>query len=144
MPWVASEACCRNTLSPAILQMSMGIVRRWPGGWGFGISIEQIASCWEDFLGGRRWGSLQAKMVFMIGMYWCARSPETESIRIRGFKVAGWVRFGSEGAKSGSAVVLVEVVVERAMDCLLIYVSARVRAPAMEVVGVRDSGDVVL
>lgn len=83
-------------------------------------------------------------MVFMIGMYWCARSPETERIKIRGFKVAGWIRFGSEGAKSGSAVVLVEVVVERAMDCLLMYVSARVRAPAMEVVGVRDSGDVVL
>ena len=32
MPWVASEACWRNTESPAILQMSMGMVRRWPGG----------------------------------------------------------------------------------------------------------------
>ena len=32
MPWVASEACCKNTESPAILQMSMGMVSRWPEG----------------------------------------------------------------------------------------------------------------
>ena len=63
---------------------------------------------------------LHAKIVFMIGMYWCARSPETERIRMRGFKVAGWMEFGSEGATSGSALVLEDVVVERAMDCLLI------------------------
>lgn len=58
-------------------------------------------------------------MVFMMGMYWCARSPETERIRIRGFKVAGWIEFGSEGAESGSVAVLEDVVVERARDCLL-------------------------
>lgn len=62
---------------------------------------------------------LHAKMVFMIGMYWCARSPDTESMRIRGFKVAGWTEFGSEGTTSGSALVLEDVVLERAMDCLL-------------------------
>ena len=63
-------------------------------------------------------GNEQAKMVFMIGMYWCARSPETERMRIRGFRVAGWIEFGSECARSGSAVVLADVMVVRAMDCL--------------------------
>lgn len=58
-------------------------------------------------------------MVFMMGMYWCARSPDTERIRMRGFNVAGWIEFGSEGARSGSGFVLEDVVVERAMDCLL-------------------------
>lgn len=63
---------------------------------------------------------LQANMVFIIGMYWCARSPETERIRIRGFRVGGCVELGSEGARrSGSVFVLEDVVVERAMDCLL-------------------------
>lgn len=38
---------------------------------------------------------------------------------MRGFKVAGVIEFGSEGATSGSALVLEDVVVERAMDCLL-------------------------
>lgn len=59
-------------------------------------------------------------MVFMMGMYWCARSPETERIRIRGFRVAGWVEVGSEeGAKRGSGFVVEDVMVERARDCLL-------------------------
>ena len=58
-------------------------------------------------------------MVFMMGMYWCARSPETERIRIRGFKVAGCIEFGSEGARRESVLCLEDVVVERAMDCLL-------------------------
>ena len=63
--------------------------------------------------------NLQAKMVFMIGMYWCARSPETERIKMRGFKVAGVIELGSEGATSGSAPALEDVVVEKAIDCLL-------------------------
>ena len=63
--------------------------------------------------------NLQAKMVFMMGMYWCARSPETERIKMRGFKVADWIKLGSAGAMSVSALVLEDVVVERAMDCLL-------------------------
>ena len=63
--------------------------------------------------------SLQAKMVFMMGMYWCARSPDTERMRIRGFKVCGWIEFGSEDARSKSGFVLEDAVVERAMDCLL-------------------------
>ena len=63
--------------------------------------------------------SLQAKMVFMMGMYWCARSPETERMRIRGCRVAGRSELGSEDARSGSELVLEDVAVERAMDCLL-------------------------
>lgn len=39
-------------------------------------------------------------------------------MRIRGFNVAGWIEFGSEGARSGSALVFEDVVVEKAMDCL--------------------------
>ena len=83
-------------------------------------------------------------MVFMMGMYWWARSPETERMRIRGFRAAGWVDVGSEGARRGSGFVLEDAMVERARDCLFMYVRARVRAPAMEVVGVRDEGAVVL
>lgn len=60
MPPVASEACCKKTVSPLILQMSMGICKRW-----------------------------QAKMVFMMGMYWCARSPLTERMRMRAVNVGG-------------------------------------------------------
>lgn len=71
----------------------------------------------------RVWGvyiCLQAKMVFMMGMYWCARSPETERMRIRGFKVAGGVEVGSEeGARRGSGFVVDDVTVARARDCLL-------------------------
>lgn len=59
-------------------------------------------------------------MVFMMGMYWCARSPETERMRIRGFKVAGGVEVGSEeGARRGSGFVVDDVTVARARDCLL-------------------------
>ena len=60
VPWVASDACCKNTVSPAILQMSIGIPRRW-----------------------------DAKMQFMRGMYWAARSPLTERIRIRDCRLGG-------------------------------------------------------
>ncbi len=59
-------------------------------------------------------------MVFMMGMYWCARSPETERIRMRRFSVTDGVEFGSEGGRRGSGFVLEGVVVERAMDCLLV------------------------
>lgn len=73
--------------------MSMGMVRRWPvlregdvSAWvwrfGVGVWIGDVDGYGVDI-------SLQAKMVFMMGMYWCARSPETERMRIRGFKVAG-------------------------------------------------------
>lgn len=121
MPWVASEACWRKTESPAILQMSMGIVRRWPGrGVGWGVSYGGCGG--ERFLRVRGRGCLQANMVFMMGMYWCARSPETERIRMRGFRTGGCVEVGSEevAARSGSGFVLEDVGVERARDCLLV------------------------
>ena len=54
IPFVVSEACCRKTVSPASFNMSIGIRNRWA-----------------------------ANVVFMIGMYWCARSPDTEMTRIR-------------------------------------------------------------
>lgn len=54
MPLVASDACWRKTVSPASFRMSMGIRRR-----------------------------CAAKVVFIIGMYWCARSPETDRTRMR-------------------------------------------------------------
>ena len=60
-------------------------------------------------------------MLFMMGMYWCARSPETERMRIRGFRAAGWVEVGSEGgARRGSGFVFDDAVVERARDCLFV------------------------
>ena len=59
-------------------------------------------------------------MVFIIGMYWCARSPDTERMSIRGFRVAGGVEVGSDGARSGSGFVLEDARVERARDCLLV------------------------
>ena len=40
-------------------------------------------------------------------------------MRIRGFKVAGWVDVGSEGGRSGSAALLEDEIVERVRDCLL-------------------------
>ena len=40
-------------------------------------------------------------------------------MRIRGFKVAGWVDVGSEGERSGSAALLEDETVERLRDCLL-------------------------
>lgn len=48
-------------MSPAIFAMSIGMLRRW-----------------------------QAKMVFMMGMYWCAKSPDTETIRMRDVREGAW------------------------------------------------------
>lgn len=90
-------------MSPAILQMSMGIERRWV-----------------------------AKIVFIMGMYCAARSPLTLRMRMR--EVRG-------GGERLSAVVVVggwELLVgvgEREAVYLLMWVRARVRAPAMAVVG---------
>ena len=47
-------------MSPASFRMSIGIRRRWA-----------------------------AKVVFMMGMYWWARSPETDTTRIRDCKPLG-------------------------------------------------------
>lgn len=57
---MVSEACCRNTVSPASFMMSIGIRSR-----------------------------CAANVVFIIGMYWCARSPETEMTRIRDWRPVG-------------------------------------------------------
>ena len=103
VPFVASEACCKNTVSPEILQMSIGMLRRW-----------------------------QAKIVFIIGIYWAARSPETERIKMRGRSGRAWMVAEEESA--GVALGLVEA----SCCCLLIYVRARVRAPDIAVVGVRE------
>lgn len=58
-------------MSPASLTISIGIRRRW-----------------------------HAKVVFMIGMYWCARSPETLRTRIRDCRPVG-----VEEEESGATVV---------------------------------------
>ena len=111
-------------MSPATLQMSMGMERRW-----------------------------HAKIVFMIGMYWWARSPDTERMRMRGRRVVGRVDcevllllllpVGSAAAVAGFG--NVTLVAAAWLICSrLMCVNARVRAPAMEVVGVRLEGGVVL
>ena len=75
-------------------------------------------------------------MVFMIGIYWCAKSPDTDRINIRD------VREGVCAGALGSTAILVPEG-ERWVLVLLMWVKARVRAPAMEVVGERESGVVV-
>jgi len=54
--------------------------------------------------------------VFMMGMYWCARSPETERIKILGLRGGSW--FASAAAESSGGAIVVEGVV-RARLCLL-------------------------
>lgn len=66
-------------------------------------------------------------MVFMMGIYWCARSPETERMRIRDRSV-GAFRDWWEGFEEAG------IAEERMVVCLLMWVRARVRAPAMDVV----------
>lgn len=86
-------------------------------------------------------------MVFMIGIYWCARSPETDRMKIRarreGFLDGSWEEFASDALL---AAVALEGLVE--LECwiwdLLMWVRARVRAPAMDVVGVREEAWVSL
>ena len=91
-------------------------------------------------------------MVFMIGMYWCARSPETERMKIRGWREDDFppallplpplADVGSEGLVP-PVFVPVDVEVEWLICSRLMWVRARVRAPAMEVVGVKEEGGVV-
>lgn len=97
-------------MSPAILQMSMGIDRRWA-----------------------------AKMQFIIGIYWAARSPLTLRIRMRE------VRADLDGVSRLAVVWLAVGVGERESVVLLIWVRASVSAPAMAVVGLwgRECGGVV-
>lgn len=76
-----------------------------------------------------RW---QAKIEFMIGIYWCARSPLTESMRMR-------ERRGGEADSFDKTGLLVGATEDKRRRCLPTWVSARVRAPAMDVVGIAGS-----
>lgn len=115
MPPVASAACCRNTVSPASFKMSIEMWRRW-----------------------------QAKMLFMIGMYWDARSPDTERIRMREVRPAVeevWsVDVTPLKVPAAEVVVLsvVEVVEGADRVALDMCVRAIVRAPAIIVDGVSE------
>ena len=53
----------------------------------------------------RRW---HANIVFIIGIYWCARSPLTERMRMRGLRGGG----AESGFREGSVVEVVGAVVE--------------------------------
>ena len=75
-------------------------------------------------------------MQFMSGMYWAARSPLTERIRMRDWRVGG-VACSMPSFPPGFAgptLPEAEEVEERRRDRLFMYVRAKVRAPAMEVV----------
>lgn len=94
----------------------------WEEGRGW-VLVGRVVDVFGDFCGGRGWyvggrEGLQAKMVFMMGMYWCARSPETDRMRIREFRVGGCTELGSEGARRGSVLVF-GALVEWARVCLL-------------------------
>ena len=69
-PWVVYDACCSRTVSPASLRMSMG-----------------MRECEA------------ANMMFMMGMYWVARSPEVETMRMRLLRRG--VCFVDEGSGAG-------------------------------------------
>lgn len=76
-------------MSPDSLAMSMGMPMRW-----------------------------HAKMVFMSGMYWCAKSPETDNIRIRDMSAGDCVAPPAEEDASWVFVVFVVVEVEARSCCL--------------------------
>lgn len=97
VPFVASDACCRKTVSPASFRISMGILRR-----------------------------CAAKVVFMMGMYWCARSPETETTSIRLCRPVC-----ASPASSADVGLDDPPVLEYASVALFIYESASVSAPAI-------------
>lgn len=107
IPPVVKEACCRRTESPANLKMSTG-----------------MRECWA------------AKIRFISGMYWLARSPDVLMMRIRdvsatlspGFACAAEASALAAAAAAAAAEEVKEIVV------LLMYESASVRAPAMRVV----------
>lgn len=129
MPWVASEACWRKTVVVVV------------EGVGVGLGIWQMSMGME-----RRW---QAKIVFIMGMYWWARSEVGETVRmkIRDWRVPCdcWVesRFvcGEGSFAEGPLVDSAKAMVSR-----LMYDSARVRAPAIlvEVLLETSSGRVAL
>lgn len=78
-----------------------------------------------------------AKMVFINGIYCVGLAVETLTTRIRDVSVG-------EAFRELFAAAVEEVVGERSVVCLLMYVRARVSAPARAVVGVeREVGVVV-
>lgn len=71
-----------------------------------------------------------AKVLFMIGIYWCAKSPDTETTRIRLWSPTG-VSDVSRVAGAGCAA---EPVSRKFIVALFIYDNAIVSAPAICVV----------
>jgi hypothetical protein len=70
IPDVASDACCRNTV-----ELSVDVEAR-DGGRGICSMSIGIASRWH------------AKIAFMMGMYWCAKSVEGEAVTNR---IRDWI-----------------------------------------------------
>lgn len=107
-PPVASLACCSRTVSPASFKISMGI----------------------RFL-------CAAKIEFITGMYWFARSPDTETMRMREVSDMRSTWAFSESASAAREALSADAAVGACrIVCLLICVSARDRAPPISVVGV--------
>ena len=76
-------------------------------------------------------------MEFMTGMYWFARSPDTETMRIRDVRGTRSTWVFSESASAERAVLSAEAAVGACrIVCLLMWVRARERAPPISVVGV--------
>lgn len=98
-------------MSPASLRMSIGIRRRWA-----------------------------AKVVFIMGMYWCAKSPDTDTTRIRLCRPVG-ISLVPRPAGVGLEE---EPVSEKFSVALLMYERASVRAPAICVVVVVEMSDSVV
>jgi hypothetical protein len=124
-PFVASDACCRNTASPLSLHTSIGMCSRW-----------------------------QANMLFITGMYWWAESDEpltdTTKIRLcrRSSSLDAEYRFEGPELDPSAAASLrfappcssAQAIVRRFM-----WLRARVRAPAsiVEVLPCRCDGVVL-
>ena len=80
MPWVASLACWRKTVDVwvGVLLMSVVVVA---GSGCFCLGSEGRRGSWRTSIG--MLSLWQAKIEFMIGIYWWARSVEGDSVMIR-------------------------------------------------------------
>lgn len=78
-----------------------------------------------------------AKIEFMTGMYWLARSPDTETMRMRDVRGtrSTWV-FSESASAARDMLSAVAAVGACNMYDLLMYVRARESAPPISVVGV--------
>lgn len=90
MPWVASLACWRKTVDCwEDLMLSVMGSRIALAGCGCFCSVPfDSRGSWRTSIG--MLSLWQAKMEFIIGMYWCARSVEGESVTI---KIRDWRAF---------------------------------------------------